>query len=91
MKLSELIDNLADQTGLPKTAISDVLRTLGAAAQAELSTEGGEIPLPGVGKLKETSKPAREGRNPATGAALHIPAKNSAKLVLSAAMKEALG
>lgn len=42
-------------------------------AAAEL-IGGGEIPLPGLGKLKVKRTSARTGRNPRTGEAIEIPA-----------------
>lgn len=35
---------------------------------------GGEVSLPGIGKLKTVATKARTGRNPRTGAPLEIPA-----------------
>ena len=48
-----------------------------------LLENGGEITLPGVGKLKVTERPARTGRNPSTGAAIEIAAKKVIKLVVA--------
>lgn len=58
-------------------------------AAVELA-EGGEVTLPGLGKLKTASKPARTGRNPQTGEAIQIPAKTVLKFVPAKALKEAL-
>lgn len=38
-----------------------------------------EVTLPGIGKLKVQTRPARAGRNPATGASISIPAKRVVK------------
>lgn len=56
---------------------------------AELA-EGGEVVLPGLGKLKAGSKAARTGRNPKTGEAIEIPAKTVVKFVPAKAFKDAL-
>ena len=37
--------------------------------------EGGEVSLPGMGKLSAVHTKARDGRNPKTGEKLHIPAR----------------
>lgn len=37
--------------------------------------KGGEVSLPGMGKLSAVHTKARDGRNPKTGEKLHIPAK----------------
>ena len=52
--------------------------------------EGGEVTLPGVGKLKTDRRAARTGRNPQTGEALEIPAKTVIKFVAVKALKDAL-
>lgn len=53
--------------------VEAVLKMLGAVAARELAA-GGEVPLPGLGKLKTKDRAARMGRNPRTGAPLYIPA-----------------
>jgi DNA-binding protein HU-beta len=45
---------------------------------------GEEVTIPGVGKLKVQVRPARAGRNPATGAAIEIPSKRVVKFTPSA-------
>ena len=52
--------------------VETVLDALGDVAAAEL-LGGGEIPLPGLGKLKSKDIAARHGRNPRTGETLDIP------------------
>lgn len=89
MNQADLIQDIANRTGLPKKAVGDVLAALGDAAQGELAA-GGEIPLPGLGKIKAEMRAAREGRNPATGAAMTIPAKAAAKFSATKALKDAL-
>ena len=42
---------------------------------AQELTAGGEVPLPGLGKLKTKDRAARMGRNPRTGEAVTIPAR----------------
>jgi DNA-binding protein HU-beta len=46
--------------------------------------------LPGIGKLKVTARPARSGRNPQTGKAIEIAAKNVVKFVPAKALTDAL-
>ena len=48
------------------------------------------IMLPGLGKLIKVKRPARTGRNPATGASIKIPAKTVAKFRLAKAAKDAV-
>jgi DNA-binding protein HU-beta len=46
--------------------------------------------LPGIGKLVLVNRKARMGRNPATGAAIKIPAKKVVKFRVAKACKDAV-
>ena len=48
------------------------------------------IMLPGIGKVKLVKRPARIGRNPATGEQIKIKAKKVAKIVACKAFKDAI-
>lgn len=73
--------------GLEKHGI--LLETLCDVIIAEL-LGGGEVTLPGLGKLKVKKTVAREGRNPRTGAALTIAARRKAVFTESKNLKEVL-
>lgn len=49
-----------------------------------------EVVLHGIGKLKTVAKPARTGRNPATGEEIEIAAKTAVKFVAAKALKDAV-
>lgn len=90
---SELIDHLAAHgpaAGLPKRAIADVLDGLAEAATHALLADGGEVTLPGIGKLVVKTREARTGRNPATGKELSIPAKRTPAFRPAKAFKAAI-
>lgn len=57
---------------------------------AKALDDGEEVTLPGLGKLKVAFKPARAGRNPATGESMQIPEKYVVKFVPAKALKDAL-
>lgn len=84
MTQNELIDALAEKTGNTKTTVAGILSALGSLAASELKADGAVVVLPGVGRLKSSTRPARKGRNPKTGAAMDIPASRVVKLVTSA-------
>lgn len=90
MNQSELITRIAGRAGTTKAAVESVLNALAQEASAHLGTEDGEIPLPGLGKLKATVHAARKGVNPATGAEIDIPARNAVKFVAAKALKDAI-
>ena len=52
--------------------------------------KNGECIVPGFGKLVKAKRKAREGRNPATGETIKIPAKTVVKFRLAKAVKDAV-
>ena len=89
MTQTEIITALADKSGLKKTEVKGMFDALAELATKEVK-KNGEFTLPGFGKLKKTNRKAREGRNPATGAVIKIPAKTTVKFSLGKAMKDAV-
>ncbi len=87
---TEIVSTLADTTGLKKTDVKSFFDALATLATDEVKTNG-EFTLPGFGKLKKTDRKARDGRNPATGAVIKIPAKTTVKFSIGKAMKDAVG
>lgn len=85
---SQIINEIAEQTELPKKDVKLVLEALKVQMERSLKPRSvGEFTLPGLGvKLYKHKKPAtkaRMGRNPRTGEEVKIPAK-PAKTVLKA-------
>ncbi|HEY0408295.1 MAG TPA: HU family DNA-binding protein, partial [Pyrinomonadaceae bacterium] len=62
---------------------------LGSLATNEVKTNG-EFVLPGFGKLVLSERKAREGRNPATGETIQIPAKTTLKFRVGKGMKDSV-
>ena len=89
MTQTEIISNLADSSGLKKSDVKAVFDALASLATSEVK-KNGEFTVPGFGKLKKTNRKAREGRNPATGAVIKIPAKTTVKFSIGKAMKDAV-
>jgi DNA-binding protein HU-beta len=87
MTQTEIISNLADSSGLKKSDVKAVFDALAELATNEVK-KNGEFTVPGFGKLKKTDRKAREGRNPATGAVIKIPAKTTVKFSIGKAMKD---
>ena len=59
-------------------------------AIAEAASAGEEISLPGFGKFKVKATPAREGRNPSTGATIKIAAAKKLTFAPAKALKDSL-
>jgi len=90
MTQSEIVNSLADSSGLKKTDVKGMFDAIAELAVSEVR-KNGEFTLPGFGKLVKATCKAREGRNPATGAVINIPAKTTVKFRLGKAMKDAVG
>lgn len=85
----QLIADIAESTDTTKVQVRAVLEQLAQIVGDQLDN-GGEITLPGVGKLKVTERPARTGRNPSTGAAIEIAAKKVIKLVVAKGLTDSI-
>ena len=91
MTQSQIFDHFVANTSLTRKQVADLFSELAAFAQAEVMA-GREFVLPGFGKLVRSQRPARQGRHPATGQPIQIPAKASIKFRLSKSIKQtALG
>jgi DNA-binding protein HU-beta len=89
MTKSELLQALADKLGKTRKEVSEMLEALVELAYATTKKEG-EFTLPGLGKLVKKNRPARMGRNPATGASIQIPAKTVIKFRVAKQAKESI-
>ncbi len=83
------MEALASKTGMSKKDIANVVTELGIMAYSEVK-KAGEFVLPGFGKMVKVKRAARQGRNPATGETIQIPAKTVVKFRLSKAAKDAV-
>ncbi len=86
---SELVDQVAGKTGLDKKSAEAAVTTVIEAVIADTKA-GNKVSLFGFGTFTPTSRPARMGRNPATGAQVKIAASKSVRFGLAAAYKSAL-
>ncbi|MBU1203238.1 HU family DNA-binding protein [Patescibacteria group bacterium] len=86
---SQLFNVLSEKTGLSKKDVTSLMDTLGELAYKEVKTSG-EFTVPGLGKLVKKHRAARDGRNPATGETIRIPAKTVVKFRVAKACKDAV-
>ena len=82
MNTAELADAIASSNGMTKAEAKKVVDAVFAAI-ADAAAKGEEVSLSAFGKFKIKDSPAREGRNPSTGATIQIAA--SRKLTFAAA------
>jgi DNA-binding protein HU-beta len=89
MNKSELIDAIANESGLTKV---DATKALDAAINAITGAVAGgdSVALIGFGTFKASARAAREGKNPKTGEKLSIAATTVPKFTPGAKFKEAV-
>lgn len=78
MSKKALIDHISASTEISKANVESVLGALPEALMAVLQAEK-RVEVPGVCILKKDHRAARKGRNPSTGAAIEIKAKDFIK------------
>jgi DNA-binding protein HU-beta len=89
MNINDLADQIGEQHGITKANAKDILESV-ISAITDAAAQGEEIALPGFGKFKVTNRPARDGRNPATGATIKIAASKKLSFAPAKALKDAL-
>lgn len=89
MNKTDLIDHIAGNTGITKVDVKKALDAQ-AAAVHEAVNRGDEVVLDGIGKIKVSQRKARTGRNPRTGEAISIAARNTPTFVAAKALKDAV-
>ena len=89
MKKVELVEAVAEKTGLTKADSTKAIDATIEAITEELSN-GGKVPLVGFGTFDVSERAAREGRNPRTGAIVQIAARKTVTLKPGSALKDAV-
>ncbi|MGY6649938.1 HU family DNA-binding protein [Wenyingzhuangia sp. IMCC45574] len=89
MNKSDLIDAIAADAGISKTAAKAALESVTNNVTSTLK-EGGKVSLIGWGTWSVSKRPAREGRNPQTGATIQIAEKNIVKFKPGASLADAV-
>lgn len=89
MNNADIAERLAEAHGLTKTAARELVDAVFAAI-AEGAVQGEEIAINNFGKFKVKDVPAREGRNPSTGATIQIAASRKLTFAAAKAVKDRL-
>ena len=84
---TQIIDAVAEKTGVTKKTAEDMLECL---AQLAYEHAKDEFIVPGIGKLVIVDRKARTARNPKTGAEIQIPARKALKFRIAKAAKDAI-
>jgi DNA-binding protein HU-beta len=89
MNISELVKGVAGATGSSETeakaAITAVFDQIAGAA-----AKGDEVSIPGFGKFAVKDRPERQGRNPASGAAITIAASKKVTFTAAKGLRDKL-
>lgn len=89
MNKSELIEGIAETSGLAKKDAESALNALIEVVQKAVAKDD-KVVLPGFGSWSRTDRSARIGRNPRTGEPVNIAASKGVKFTAGAAFKSAV-
>ena len=89
MNKTELVAAMADQAGLSKKDAEKALKAVTDVVAEELKKDG-KVQLVGFGTFEVSSRAAREGRNPQSGAPMKIAASKAPKFKAGKALKDML-
>ena len=93
MNKSDLVDSLADVTGITKAdasrAVDALFGTDGGIIQRALK-KGDRVQITGFGTFESKKRKARIGRNPRTGASIKIAASKTPRFAAGATLKAAV-
>lgn len=89
MNKSELIEAIANGSGVTKAAASKVLEVF-MATVTDVLKSGDQLVIPGFGSFSTGLRAARTGRNPQTGKVIEIKASRVAKFKAGKTLKEAV-
>ena len=89
MNKAELVEEIANQSGLTKKACREAVDTVTSVITESLA-RGEKVTLVGFGSFKVITRKARRGRNPQTGEEIQIPSKDVPKFEPGKNFREAV-
>lgn len=89
MTKKELAEAFASNHGVSKAEAERMVNTIFDQIASTLA-KGNEVSIAGFGKFEVANRAAREGRNPATGETIKIPASKAAKFKAAKQLKDAV-
>jgi DNA-binding protein HU-beta len=89
MTKEELVAKAAKDAGITKTQASSALKSILSSIERALK-KGDKVSLVGFGTFSVTKRAARNGRNPATGKPIKIPAAKVPKFKAGKKLKDAV-
>jgi DNA-binding protein HU-beta len=89
MTKAQVVNHMADKTGLSKKQVAGFMDDLQSLAAKEAKKNGAFV-IPGVGKVRLVNRKARMGRNPQTGEPIKIAAKRVVRLRAAKVLADAI-
>ncbi len=89
MNKADLINEIAESTGLSKTDSGKAIDAFVSAVEGALS-KGEKVTLVGFGTFGTSKREARKGRNPKTGEEIQISARTIAKFKAGSKLSESV-
>ena len=89
MTKGELVDMVASKTGLTKVDAQKAVDAVSASISESLA-KGEKVTWTGFGTYEVRTRAARMGRNPQTGAPMHIPAGKTPAFRAGKSLKDAV-
>ena len=86
----ELVEKMATDAGITKTAAGAALASFIEGVTKALKKKDGKVTLVGFGTFSKTRRKARQGRNPQTGDVIKIKASNAVKFKAGKKLKDAV-
>jgi DNA-binding protein HU-beta len=86
---ADLVNAMAEKAGLSKTDAEKALKAFADAVTDALKA-GEKVALVGFGTFSVSSRAARTGKNPQTGAKINIPAAKTPKFKAGKALKDSV-
>jgi DNA-binding protein HU-beta len=90
MNKQDLTNFVAAETGLSAQGAAAAVNAVLAGVQVGLTGPDRKVVLTGFGVFEAVGRPERDGRNPATGERIRVPAMTAAKWRPGATLKAAL-
>ena len=87
MNRSELVDAIAQRTGVAGKDVDATLKGFFEVAAGVVANGGEKITIPGFLTIEQGARSARDARNPQTGETIHVPATKTAKFSAGSKLK----
>lgn len=86
----ELVEKMAKDAGITKSAAGTALASFIEGVTKALKKKDGKVTLVGFGTFSKVRRKARKGRNPQTGEAIKIKASNTVKFKAGKKLKDSV-